>query len=76
MRHDLSRIFKAYDVRGIVPTEFDEDVARATGAAFVRLLGAARVVTAHDMRASSAPLAAAFAEGATSQGADVVEAGL
>ena len=76
LRHDLSRIFKAYDVRGIVPTEFDEEVARATGAAFVRLLGATRVVTAHDMRASSVPLAAAFAEGATSQGADVVEAGL
>jgi phosphomannomutase len=73
---DLSRIFKAYDVRGVVPSELDEEVARATGAAFVRLLGASRVVTAHDMRESSVPLAAAFAQGATAQGADVVAAGL
>jgi len=73
---DLSRIFKAYDVRGVVPAELDEEIARATGAAFVRLLGASRVVTAHDMRESSVPLAAAFAEGATEQGADVLAAGL
>ncbi|MCK9922530.1 phosphomannomutase/phosphoglucomutase [Frankia sp. AgPm24] len=73
---DLSRIFKAYDVRGVVPAEFDADIARATGAAFVRLLGAERIVTAHDMRASSVPLAAAFARGATEQGADVIAAGL
>ncbi|WP_462188246.1 MULTISPECIES: phosphomannomutase/phosphoglucomutase [unclassified Frankia] len=73
---DLSRIFKAYDVRGVVPAEFDADVARATGAAFVRLLGAPRIVTAHDMRESSVPLAEAFAEGAVSQGADVIAAGL
>jgi phosphomannomutase len=73
---DLSRIFKAYDVRGLVPAELDTEVARATGAAFVHLLGAQRVVTAHDMRASSVPLAEAFAEGATSRGADVVAAGL
>ncbi|MCK9878794.1 phosphomannomutase/phosphoglucomutase [Frankia sp. Ag45/Mut15] len=73
---DLSRIFKAYDVRGVVPAEFDADIARATGAAFVRLLGAEQIVTAHDMRASSVPLAAAFARGATEQGADVIAAGL
>jgi phosphomannomutase len=73
---DLSRIFKAYDVRGVVPSEFDADVARATGAAFVRLLDAPAIVTAHDMRESSVPLAEAFAEGATSQGADVIAAGL
>ncbi|CAO5147733.1 Phosphomannomutase [Frankia sp. AiPs1] len=73
---DLSRIFKAYDVRGVVPAEFDVDVARATGAAFVRLLGAERIVTAHDMRESSVPLADAFAQGAAQQGADVIMAGL
>ncbi|SNQ48723.1 Phosphomannomutase [Frankia canadensis] len=73
---DLSRIFKAYDVRGVVPAEFDADIARQTGAAFVRLLGAERIVTAHDMRESSIPLAAAFAEGAAEQGADVICAGL
>jgi phosphomannomutase len=74
--HDLSRIVKAYDIRGVVPDEFDEQVARAVGAAFVRLTSASRVVTAHDMRTSSGPLSTAFAEGAAGQGADVIEAGL
>jgi phosphomannomutase len=73
---DLSTIVKAYDVRGVVPDELDVDVARAIGAAFVRLTGASTVVTAHDMRPSSPDLAAAFADGATSQGANVVAAGL
>jgi phosphomannomutase len=73
---DLARIVKAYDVRGVVPDEWDETVARALGAAFARVVAAPTVVTAHDMRASSVPLARAFAEGAMSQGVDVVEAGL
>jgi phosphomannomutase len=73
---DLAKIFKAYDIRGVVPAELDEDIAERTGAAFVRVTGAAAVVTAHDMRASSVPLAAAFARGATAEGADVIEAGL
>ncbi|MET8332358.1 phosphomannomutase/phosphoglucomutase [Streptosporangium canum] len=73
---DLAKIFKAYDVRGVVPDEFDEETAEAVGAAFVEVTGAGTVVVAHDMRASSGPLAAAFARGATSRGADVVHAGL
>jgi phosphomannomutase len=73
---DLAKIFKAYDVRGVVPDEFDERTAEATGAAFVRVTGATAIVTAHDMRASSVPLSAAFARGAAAQGADVTEAGL
>ncbi|GAA3945941.1 phosphomannomutase/phosphoglucomutase [Actinomadura viridis] len=73
---DLAKIFKAYDIRGVVPDELDAETAEAIGAAFVRVTGAAAVVTAHDMRASSEPLAAAFARGATGQGADVIEAGL
>ncbi|HST64557.1 MAG TPA: phosphomannomutase/phosphoglucomutase, partial [Mycobacteriales bacterium] len=73
---DLSTIIKAYDVRGIVPDQLDERVAEAIGAAFARVTGAATVVTAHDMRESSVPLAAAFAAGVTSQGADVIDAGL
>ncbi|MGI8681781.1 MAG: phosphomannomutase/phosphoglucomutase [Mycobacteriales bacterium] len=73
---DLSTIVKAYDIRGVVPDELDENVARAVGAAFVRFTEAATVVTAHDMRTSSGPLSTAFAEGASSQGADVVAAGL
>jgi phosphomannomutase len=71
-----AKIFKAYDVRGIVPDELDEEVAEAVGAAFVRLTGAPSVVTAHDMRASSPPLAEAFGRGASAQGADVIAAGL
>jgi phosphomannomutase len=73
---DLSSIVKAYDIRGVVPDQLDEGVARAVGAAFARVTGAARIVTARDMRESSAPLAVAFAEGVTAQGADVVDAGL
>ncbi|HEX3897753.1 MAG TPA: phosphomannomutase/phosphoglucomutase [Mycobacteriales bacterium] len=76
MAGSLDRIIKAYDVRGIVPDELDATIARNIGAAFVRLLEADRIVTAYDMRDTSPELAAAFADGANSQGADVVEAGL
>jgi phosphomannomutase len=73
---DYQKIFKAYDIRGIVPDELDEQVAGSVGAAFARLTGARSVVTVHDMRTSSAPLAEAFARGAAAQGADVIEGGL
>jgi phosphomannomutase len=73
---DLASIVKAYDIRGVVPDQLDESVARDIGAAFVRFLKAPAVVTAHDMRESSPGLARAFADGAMSQGADVIEAGL
>ena len=55
---DLAKIFKAYDIRGIVPDQLDEAVAEAIGAAFARLTGAKTMVTVHDMRTSSGPLAA------------------
>jgi phosphomannomutase len=71
-----AKIFKAYDIRGVVPDELDEQVAEAVGAAFVRLTGATAVVTAHDMRTSSPALADAFGRGACGQGADVIAAGL
>jgi len=73
---DLSRIVKAYDIRGVVPDEFDEEIARALGAAFAQYVDAPSVVTVHDMRESSVPLSRAFAEGVLSQGTDVVDAGL
>ncbi|MGI8697261.1 MAG: phosphomannomutase/phosphoglucomutase [Mycobacteriales bacterium] len=73
---DLSGIVKAYDIRGVVPEQLNDEVARAVGAAFVLLTKAPKIVTAHDMRESSVPLSRAFAEGAIGQGADVVEAGL
>ncbi|MDQ3506122.1 MAG: phosphomannomutase/phosphoglucomutase [Actinomycetota bacterium] len=73
---DLSTIVKAYDIRGVVPDDFDEDIARDLGAAFAHLVATPAIVTAHDMRESSVPLSRAFAEGVLSQGVDVVEAGL
>ena len=73
---DLDKIFKAYDVRGVVPDELDQEVAEAVGAAFVRLTGAKSIVTLHDMRTTSEPLADAIGRGAVSQGADVIRGGL
>jgi phosphomannomutase len=73
---DLSGLIKAYDVRGVVPDQLDEPIARAIGAAFVDVTGAQRIVTAHDMRDTGPGLARAFAEGALQRGASVVEAGL
>src|SRR6476646_10417555 len=69
-------VFKAYDVRGIVPDQVDDTLARRTGAAFVPVVGASTVVVGHDMRPSSPALAAAFAAGAADAGADVVMIGL
>jgi phosphomannomutase len=74
--HDLSLIVKAYDVRGVVPDQLDEADTEALGAAFARYVGAPKVVVGYDMRPSSPALAAAFARGAASQGADVVDIGL
>src|SRR5262245_8850067 len=69
-------IFKAYDVRGTYPDQIHEDAARAIGAAFVAYLGAKRIAVGRDMRLSSPSLASAFIDGATSQGADVVDYGM
>src|SRR6476661_5881367 len=71
-----SEIFKAYDVRGTYPDQVNEDAARAIGAAFVAYLGAKRIAVGRDMRLSSPSLAAAFIDGATLQGADVVDYGM
>ncbi|MER7713979.1 phosphomannomutase/phosphoglucomutase [Streptomyces werraensis] len=76
MAADLSQIVKAYDVRGVVPDQWDEPLAELFGAAFVRVTSATAVVTGHDMRPSSPGLSAAFARGAAGQGADVTEIGL
>jgi phosphomannomutase len=73
---DLSKIVKAYDIRGVVPDELDEETARAVGAAFAIFTKAPQIVIAHDMRESSGPLSQAVAEGAASQGTDVIMAGL
>ena len=71
-----SSIFKAYDIRGIYPGEIDEEAARAIGAGFAAYLDARRIAVGRDMRLSSPALAAAFIDGATSQGTDVVDYGM
>ena len=77
-RSVLPQVFKAYDVRGLVPEQIDAHFACSAGAAFVRVTGAqgGSVVVGHDMRSSSPDLAQAFAQGATSADADVVMIGL
>ncbi|MBZ6114163.1 MULTISPECIES: phosphomannomutase/phosphoglucomutase [Streptomyces] len=76
MAADLSQIVKAYDVRGVVPDQWDESLAELFGAAFVELTGAGAIVVGHDMRPSSPGLSGAFARGAAARGADVTEIGL
>src|SRR5919198_2121494 len=73
---DLGTIFKAYDVRGVVPDQLDEDAARRIGGAFARWSAAPKLAVGRDCRLSSPSLAAALIEGATSAGADVVDLGL
>jgi phosphomannomutase len=69
-------IFKAYDVRGVYPTELDEAIFHQIGRAFVVYLKAKRIGVGRDMRLSSPSLAAAFIAGAREQGADVVDYGM
>ena len=69
-------IFKAYDVRGLYPGELDEPTARAIGRSFVAYLDAGRIGVSRDMRVSSPSLAAAFVDGARTQGAEVVTYGM
>lgn len=78
MTIELSESFKAYDVRGIVGETITTDTVRATGAAFVDVLGLAgsTVLVGGDMRPSSPEFMDAFAQGATARGADVIKIGL
>lgn len=76
----LNRIFKAYDIRGLVEEEITEDIAFAIGSSFALFLKEERepatVVIGEDMRPSSPLLAEAFAAGVTSQGFDAIRIGL
>ena len=72
---DLTKIFKAYDIRGVYPEEFDEDAARRIGWAFARFTGANRIAVGRDMRVSSPSLARAFAQGVTAAGATMLDLG-
>jgi phosphomannomutase len=73
---DLSRIFKAYDVRGTVPDELNADVVRRIGAAFAGWSDATEILVGRDARLSSPELSAALIEGAISRDVDVVDLGL
>ena len=79
----LQNLIKAYDVRGIVPTDLDENICYLIGQAFVVALklrkadgGCGQVVIAHDMRPSGPDLVKSFAKGVTEQGVDVLHMGL
>jgi phosphomannomutase len=72
----LDSLFKAYDIRGLVPEQLDADLVRRIGAAFAGFSGAPRILVGRDMRASGVALAQAFADGVTATGTDVVELGL
>jgi phosphomannomutase len=70
------KAFKAYDIRGVYPTELDEDGARATGRAYVEQFEPKEIAVGHDMRVSSPSVARAFIDGATAGGANVRAIGL
>ncbi|MCW1930215.1 MAG: phosphomannomutase/phosphoglucomutase [Candidatus Kerfeldbacteria bacterium] len=73
---DLSKIFKAYDVRGIFPTQLNEDIARRIGRSFAQCVEGDTILIGHDMRSSSPMLSRAFAEGVCDGGKNVEYAGL
>lgn len=72
----LPDIFKAYDIRGVVPDELTPEIAYDVGRAFVSYLGAKRIAVGRDMRVSSPELAERFIAGASDQGAQVTDLGL
>jgi phosphomannomutase len=70
------KVFKAYDVRGIYPTELDEEGAYAIGRAYVEQFEPRRIAVGRDMRLSSPPMQEAAMRGAADGGADVLDLGL
>ena len=73
---DLDAIFKAYDVRGMVPAELDEEAARRIGFAFARFADADRIVVGRDVRSSSPVLAAGIGDGIRAADVDVTDLGM
>jgi phosphomannomutase len=72
---ELDSIFKAYDVRGLYPSQINEAVARAVGYAFARFAGVDRVAVGRDCRISSPSIAGALMDGITAAGVDVADLG-
>lgn len=73
---NLDSIFKAYDIRGLVPEQLDEDAARRIGSAFAVFAGAPSMVVGRDCRESSPGLAAALTEGVVARGVAVQDLGM
>ncbi|MFL3653521.1 MAG: phosphomannomutase [Halioglobus sp.] len=68
--------FKAYDVRGRVPDQLNEDIARRIGRAYADVVKPRQVVVGHDIRLTSEAIKAAVTEGLLEQGVDVYDIGL
>jgi phosphomannomutase len=72
----LSDVFKAYDIRGLVPDQLNAEQFRAIGMAVARFTGSPTMLVARDMRESGVELSAAFADGVRSEGTAVIDLGL
>jgi phosphomannomutase len=70
------KVFKAYDVRGVYPTEIDEEGAYAIARAYVEQFEPRTIAVGRDMRVSSPSMAAAVSKGAADANADVLDLGL
>ena len=68
--------FKAYDVRGRIPDELNEDVANRIGKAYAQVINPGTVVVGHDIRLTSESIKAALVDGLRDQGVNVVDIGL
>jgi phosphomannomutase len=68
--------FKAYDVRGRVPDQLNEEIARRIGRAYAEVVKPRKVVVGHDIRLTSEAIKAALADGLREQGVDVYDIGL
>jgi phosphomannomutase len=72
----MDQVFKAYDVRGVVPNQLDSDMCVAIGRAMARFSGAREILVARDMRRSGIELSGAFSDGVRAEGVDVTDLGL
>lgn len=73
---NFSRIFKAYDVRGIYPTQIDEEVAYKVGQAFAATRKPSKLVVGQDVRTSGEILKKKLVEGLLKAGVDVTDIGI
>lgn len=69
------KAFKAYDVRGVVPTEVNAEMAYRVGRVFAAMFAAEKVIVGHDIRLSGRELVDALTEGLRHGGSDVIDIG-